>query len=139
MCSLEHDTCANMFSSGLHKRQEKNTKLKINFQSRGTHGNLPCIILCNFPSNSSLPPASHSLKGVGNSKEQHRFLHCDPGQALLKPLQKLSSDFFLRGTLPSTCSFRTQFSINTLQLPLWLSQALFTPSRLLRRQCQADI
>lgn len=128
-----------MFSSGLHKRQGKRTKLKFNIQSRGTHGNLQCIILCNFPSNSTYRQPLISLKGVGKLKRAGLFPSLQSLAGPLKPLQKLSSDFFFRGNSPSTCSFITQFSINTLQLPLWLSQALFTPSRLLHRQCRADI
>lgn len=76
MCSLEHDTCANMFSSGLHKRQQKPPQLKLNLQSRESRGNLLCIISCNFPSCSAYHQvsASLSLKGIGDAKEQYRFL-----------------------------------------------------------------
>lgn len=40
---------------------------------------------------------------------------------------------------PNTCSFTTQFGTNTPQLPLWLSQVLFTPSRPPCSQRRADI
>lgn len=40
---------------------------------------------------------------------------------------------------PNTCSFTTQFSINTLQLRLWWSQGLFMHSRPLCMQRRADI
>lgn len=47
--------------------------------------------------------------------------------------------WFPRSSSPNACSFSTQFCINTLQLPLWWSQGLFTPSRPPRKQRRADI
>lgn len=75
MCSLEHDTCANMFSSGLHKRQQskkkKNTRVKKAQPPirRETRCNLQCIILCNFLFASSRRSFCEKGGSLKNSKK----------------------------------------------------------------------
>lgn len=88
MCSLEHDTCANMFPSSLHKNAPR---LKLNLQ---TPRQFATYYFIPFPFKLGPPPdLSRSATGIGDRKEQRGFRsRYKPGQALLQPLEKLSSD-----------------------------------------------
>lgn len=93
MCSLEHDTCANMFSSGLHKRQQskkkKNTRVKKAQPPirRETRCNLQCIILCNFLFASSRRSFCEKGGSLKNSKKvQHCFLSCRLWMKVIFPI-----------------------------------------------------
>lgn len=117
--------------------KKKKTWLKLKFQSRKTCRNLLCIILCNFLSSSAYSQPLIQWRGLGDSKRAALFLLLQSWSGPVVASGKVIF-WFLRCSLPCTCSFTTQFSINTPQLPLWLSQGLFTPSRPPRKQCRAD-
>lgn len=91
-----------------------------------------CYVLFYVISSWAQPTASLTFNRGGGREER---------AALLLLVQSWSGPvifWFLSCSFPCTCLFTTQFSINTLQLPLWLSLALFTTSRLPCKQCQAE-
>lgn len=85
MCSLEHDTCANMFSSGLHKRQQKHhSKNSISNPEKPV---VMCYVLFYAISFKDWPTASSEplsqWRRLETQKSSTVSFPCNPGQALL--------------------------------------------------------